>query len=337
MQDLLSALESVLRDPYDRILAESILGTADPARIRDEVDAFCRRELGAAVAGCRLFEMSVGAGFGLVLADGRAVFLKAHHPDVSLDALSAMSAVQAGLARGGFPCPAVLHPPSRLGRGAATVEAFADCGRQRDAHEPAVRDAMAEALAELIARTGRMRSPGGIPRGEPDAAALWPRPHNALFDFSRDESGAAWIDGIARRARATLAAGPRREVVGHADWSAKHFRFEGGRVCVIYDWDSLRREDECVLLGFAAATFPATWDLDVRLTPAPEESLAFVRAYERARESPFSPRELRRVSAAATYMIAYTARCEHAADPEGERGFREALARAADSDYVPLD
>jgi hypothetical protein len=36
-------------------------------------------------------------------------------------------------------------------------------------------------------------------------------------------------------------------------------------------------------------------------------------------------------------MIAYTARCEHAADPEGERGFREALARAADSDYVPLD
>ena len=78
----------------------------------------------------------------------------------------------------------------------------------------------------------------------------------------------------------------------------------------------------------------------MRLTPAPEESLAFVRACERARGHPFSREELVRVSAAAAYAVSYTARCEHALDPAGEKtegSFREALARATDSGYLPPD
>ena len=33
---------------------------------------------------------------------------------------------------------------------------------------------------------------------------------------------------------------PAELVVGHHDWSGKHFRFADGRVTVVYDWDSLR-------------------------------------------------------------------------------------------------
>ena len=339
MQDLLAAIESTLRDPYDARLAASILETTDPARIRDAVDGFCRRKLGAGVAGCHSLGFSVGASFGLRLVDGRDVFLKVHHPGVSVDALAAMATVQDALARGGFPCPAVVHPPSPLGPGAATVEGFVDDGILRDAHDPAVRDAMAAALAELIARTQLMPIPEGIPRGEPPDAALWPRPHNVLFDFSMDAPGAARIDAIARRAKAVLRAAPRREVVGHMDWKAQHFRFTGDHVRVIYDWDSLRLDDECVLVGSAAATHPTAWDLDVRLTPTPDEARAFVDAYERARGAPFTVEELRRISAAATYLIAYTARCEHSVDPASEKlpgSYREILAHAAESDYIPV-
>ena len=106
---------------------------------------------------------------------------------------------------------------------------------------------------------------------------------------------------------------------------------------VVYDWDSLVLDNECILVGAAATHFPVTWYLPVRLTPTPEEAAQFVREYEDARGASFTRAEHRQIAAAATYAIAYTARCEHAIDPQGTRyagSFREALAVAGEQDYL---
>ena len=117
--------------------------------------------------------------------------------------------------------------------------------------------------------------------------------------------------------------------MGHADWSVKHFRFVDDGVSVVYDWDSLRLDEEPVIVGTAAATFPATWYLPVESrAPTPDEMRLFIAEYEAARHGSFTRPEREAVVAAAVYAMAYAARCEHAVDPESKDltgGFRSAL------------
>ena len=84
-------------------------------------------------------------------------------------------------------------------------------------------------------------------------------------------------------------------------------------------------------MGAAAATFPDTWYLEVRSrVSSPDETRSFVEEYEAARDEPFSAQERQATFAAAIYVMANSARCEHAIDTEGNdlRGsFRGALAR----------
>jgi hypothetical protein len=340
MDTLLNALQTALQDPENTTLAQSICGTAYPYQIAQHIQQFCRYRLGTTVEDCLLLTFSVGTVCGLRLADGRRVLLKLHPPERSLQELSAVAAVQAQLAADGFPCPPVVQPPSVWGGGVVTVEAYLDVGQQYDAHAPRIRTAMAATLADLITRTQQYVRPPGLVQGAVPHDRLWPVPHNALFNFSRAMAEAAWIDRIAQRAQATLATtGPRHEAVGHLDWSMKNLRLTDTRVCMVYDWDSLRVEDECIIVGAAAVHFLVTWDIPVVLTPTPAECLAFVQAYERARGQPFSHDQHRRIAAAGTYAMAYTARCEHALDPTGARiagSFREILAHAAHGDYIPL-
>jgi len=105
---------------------------------------------------------------------------------------------------------------------------------------------------------------------------------------------------------------------------------------VVYDWDSLMLESELILVGVAAATFTATWYLPVRLTPTVDEAREFVGEYENACGVAFTAQERHQINGAATYARAYSARREHAIDPEGKRyagGFREALAAATTHGY----
>ena len=58
-----------------------------------------------------------------------------------------------------------------------------------------------------------------------------------------------------------------------------------------------------------------------------------VEEYEAARGATFSEREYAALFAAATYGLAYTARCEHAVDPKGDwfsGSRREALVSTAE-------
>lgn len=327
----------------DEIVEEVVFGTQNRARHEHEIDRFCRLQLRAGVTEVLFRATSVGVVFGVRLDDGRRVVVKAHQPRESAGFLEAVHRVQGHLHSQGFPCPAPLVAPAALGNGLAVAEQLVDVGEFRDTHEPARRRLVAEALAwhlELARACGR---PAAL-RGEWSlytSERLWPRElHTPILDFDASADGAAWIDAIAAKAK-DRAMAPGEPAVGHHDWSGKHFRFADDRLTVVYDWDSLRLGREAVIVGNAAMTFTANFDLaGVQLAPSPDEVRAFVDEYSAARSTPLSRGEREQVAACATFLAAYTARCEHnghldhdpASDPNS---FMSALRRHGDEYLQP--
>jgi hypothetical protein len=299
------AVDTWLRTYPSSPVVLDVLGTADPGEIR-------ARAFELEPDGVEVFAFSVGVGalFGVRRRDGSRVAVKVNTRFPDPGYFADVHRVQAALVAQGFPAPRPIRAT-----GTVTVDEWLDEGAFRDAHEPEVRRAMAETLVrfvELATATGvRPRRPFLRPE-----RGVWPKPHNALFDFEATAAGAEWIDEVGRRA---LVPRVGREVVGHSDWASKHVRFDDHlRPTAVYDWD-LNTETEPVVAGTAAGSFVYTEELDepVARWPLPEESLAFLDDYERARGSAFSREERRAAEAAAVYLIAYAARCHHAvgADP----------------------
>lgn len=345
--DLQETLNDMLRDEQNVILSDSILGTVDAEQIEADINRFCQRNMGSAISSCLYAGFSVGASFGLELENGNRIFVKVHKPTsqetltaINKPFLTAVSKVQKSLAASGFPCPEVLMEPAELGSGLATVDAFAAPGELRDAHHPEIRRSMAHTLAELVRRSEPWKQTNGLMNGQfYTDRSLYPVPHNVLFDFERTAKGAEWIDAIAAKAKKTVRDIKGPTVLGHGDWSVKHFRFEQHRAVMVYDWDSLKLDDELHFLGIAAAAFTTTWDIPVKITPSQEESYDFVKEYEHGRGKKFSRREMSKISAAATFCLAYTARCEHAIDPAGEKyegSFRQALDSMIGDNYLNI-
>lgn len=319
-------------DSYEGLLlARSIVGTTDPQQIAKSLDVFCAAQVGSGVEEVFFCELSIAAVFGLRLRDARRVVLKAHGPNRTPKFLDTVHQVQRYLFGQGFPCPLPILGPTRFAIGLAIVDEFVDVGEFADAHEPKIRREMAKTLAWLIELTSEV--PEDVKKRLRELRwpehDLWPPPHNALFDFEATAAGAEWIDEIASRAKGIADSTPSRMVVGHSDWSASQMRFEGGEVSVVYDWDSLALDKETIIVGGQAGTFTYNEHLEVPPRPSPQEAKLFVEDYEKARSTRFSNEELAAITAAATYAIAYAARCEHAIDPEGEHlagSRREALS-----------
>jgi len=297
-----------------------VFGTTDPYQIACLLDAFCRQELGAAVANFLFYESSIGAVCGMRLQDGRRVVVKVHQPSHTLDFLQAVVRVQRYLLAHGYPCTKPLLDPRPLANGLATTEELVDEGVYRQASDPAIRRSMAEMLAWLIQLTGM---PEAIPGVQPaifdrrlPAGVIWPTPHSKLFDFEATAAGAEWIDDIARQAQQIKLHGVGKLVLGHTDWGVKQFRFLGEKVRVIYDWDSLAFEKEPIIVGHASGYFTYTEFFGEARQPTDEESRAFVAEYETARSRPFTDEEHQTLQAAKIYGLAYGARCEHALHPD---------------------
>jgi hypothetical protein len=284
-------------EPDDPVV-RSLFGTTDPDAIWADVLTMCPEAVE-----CFWFEASVGALFGLVVRGGDRVALKVHR-NASAEHLSAIQEVQEHLWRYGFPAPRPLGV-----RGRATLEEWRDEGKQRDAHEPGVRRLLAQLLVRLVTLTRGIRPSADLPPFFPRVGgALWPEPHNVLFDFEATAPGAEWIDEIARGARERRDAGAGPLVIGHHDWTAKHVRFTAIRATVVHDWDSMSVDFEPIFVGNAAAHF--TYDVDP--LPTVDEAIQFIADYERARQSPFTREEQAVAWAAAVYGRAYTTRCVHA-------------------------
>jgi Phosphotransferase enzyme family len=305
-----------------------------PEGIAAALDAYCRRALGAPIAGAEFAKAGVGSVHGLRLADGRRVVVKVHPPRSSPRHLEAMQAVQRHLAGAGFPAPEPLAAPERLGRGIAVADALLDGGGRADAHDPAVRRTMAASLARLVALCRSFTGFDGLRENlmQMGPNDLWPVPHESRFDFVATAAGAEWIDAIARRALRVRDRDAGDVVVGHADWRVENMRFDGGAVSAVYDWDSLTIQREPVLVGGVAHLFTSDFTAGAEWVQRPtlEEAIAFVADYEAARGVAFAADERASARAALLYAMAYTARCEHsdALTDFGTRPPREPVAAA---------
>lgn len=311
------------------VVEELIFGASRRAVIDAAVDGFCRSRLDSPVAETLFRATSVGVVLGVRLDDGRRVVVKVHQPRESQPTLSEVHRVQAHLHREGFPCPRPLVAPTTLANGLAVAKELVDAGEFRDTHEPVCRRLIAEALAWHLKLARACGRPDALAHGWSlyTEDRLWPaRAHAPIFDFEATAAGVEWIDAIAAKAKArAVPDGPAELVVGHHDWSGKHFRFFDEQVTVVYDWDSLRLGREAVIVGNAAMTYTTNFDLPwVKRTPTPEEVRAFVDEYSAARHRPLSRSEREQIAACATFIAAYTARCEHALRKPGNASYGDA-------------
>lgn len=306
-----SVIAAVFADwDHEPPLEREVFGTTDPRDIATLVDRFCRERLGAGVVGYEFFSTSVGSVHGVRLNDGRRVVVKALRREIDVAHVGAVHRVKACLADGGFPAPRPVLAPTPLGRGVAIVETLLDDGEWADAHDPAVRRAVAAGLVRLVAQA---RPLAGLVSWRDAYDRLWRQPHDRRFDFVGTAQGAEWIDRFAAEAlRRIDADGGGAPVVGHGDWRVEHLRFAGGALSAVYDWDSLAFGPEPVFVGAAAHSFTADWSVEgLACVPTLEESLAFIDDYEAARGIPITDGERRVARGGLVAAMAYSARCQH--------------------------
>lgn len=322
--------------PHERAL----FGTVDPDIVGRSIDDFCVDVLGSEVRACRFVSGNQSSVWGLDLADGRQVVVKATTRDDPAE-LGAICDVQRQLHRLGFPCPEVVVGPAALSWGTAVVHELVERGDVGDTHNGDGRAARAATLAWLHGLLSTWPTPVALTERttwrERRTHPIWPRSYNPVFDLEKPEPDAAWIDALALRALYELEFDQAPKVLGHQDWSAQNLRVEDDEVVMVFDWDSLFLASEAATVGTAAVSFPSTWP-GVASWASPDEAAAFISEYEDATERRFGIDERRILRAAAVYSMAYTARCEfahHGANTPDIGSYRHALSVWA-TDYFEL-
>jgi hypothetical protein len=244
--------------------------------------------------------------------------------------LAAVGRVQRRLAAQGFPCPQALLGGQPLGPALANVEMFLPDPGARELASSTDMAASAAGLAHQIDLCRNLSEPG-LSAHPLNAAPgqLYPEPHSPFFDFSVGAEEAAWIDRLGAQARAARDADDSPLTIAHTDWSARNIRVRGGRLLAAYDWDSLSLVTEPVAIGQAAASWCSFGEPVEPVAPSPEQTSAYISAYEAASGHRLTPRQHRAAQAAALWVLCYTARCEHAIEAATGRVIDRARARIA--------
>ena len=306
----------------------AVFGTDVPEAVAEEFEAFCRRCLGSPVEEALFYGASAGCTAGLRLHDGRSVVVKAYQDRWRADFLGAVGRVQEHLSQTGFPCPRPVAGPERAGAALATAETFVLDPGMRVFGTPEEMAASAAGLSRQIDLCRGLDEPNLAPHPlDTSSGALYPEPHNPLFDFSLGVEEAGWIDELAMAAKAARDADLPVRVIGHTDWSARNVRLGPRGVVAAYDWDSLALVAEPVVVGHAAATWRSTGEADDPIAPAAGEVRSYLRAYEVAAGRRFSADETKAAMGAALWVLAYSARCEHALQAVTGKQVERARAR----------
>jgi hypothetical protein len=291
----------------------AIFGTSDPDQMADLVGQVVSDLLGAPVSGGTFYGASAGGVLGLHLTDGRSVVLKAYQPHWERPFLQATQRVQRAVHQSGFPCPAPIAGPVPFGHGLATLESFLpDPGLHRPEGDELL-ERSSSGLVRLLRAAGGENADGldldpfRIAPGD-----LYPTPHSPIFDFLGTNEGAEWIDEIARAAWVQRERADGPPVIAHMDWSARNVRFNERGICAVYDWDSLSLASEAVVAGQSAATWRSTSSTGDVPSPVAAEIERYLAAFGAARGTPLSASELSAARSAAVWVMAYSARCEHA-------------------------
>jgi Phosphotransferase enzyme family len=282
-----------------------------------EVDRWCRNHLGSGIDE-ELFRYGhLSAVIGIRLISGPQVVVKIRRAS---DRLVACASAHRVLFERGFPCPEPLVDlePFGEGKGVASAEKmivggdpFPNSGRSP---EP-----FAEALAQLVALAPKSEEldtldpapPWTFP---PFGTDLWPRPDDRDIDLN-EVSGPAWIDesGWAARDRLQALGGP--PIIGHGDWYTANLRWAGDGLLAAFDWDSVIAAPEPVIVGLAAAVYPATY---AGTEASIDETEEFLDAYMSARARGFSDDELEQAWAAGLWNRSFDAKKQFATEGKVE-------------------
>ena len=313
-------LTAGLTQSYQRKLATSILGMESAIKISECLENIVGELLGWHRPECFLFELSVGAVFGLSMGEEKCI-LKAYSSDTELESLKAQSRFQRYLSEQGFPCPPVISEPAVRDGLIFTIEGYLGKGRRADGHLKEDRKLMAKSLAELIAIGEQYQYQDELPRYLLQAVegSPWPKPHNVLFDFPATSRGAEWIDDVGWRFKTSSEASDQTLKIGHLDWGAKHIRMASRQVSAIYDWDSVARFPEAHIIGSAAINLATSWYVSGSNRPTLVELLDFLDQYQLARGRFFSKGQRDTLVSSMLYGAGYSARCEYSIKAEAGR------------------
>jgi hypothetical protein len=271
----------------------------------DWLPAWCLDHLGGEPSDVLFRLHQVSMVFGLRLAGGTAVVIKARAGDGR--AVSCVAA-QAQLAGRGFPCARPLTPVTCVGSLAVHAEEFRPGGEALHGDSPQIAMRNAEVFARLMAELADVTVAPPLPnppwvRWDHADSGVWP-----AIDFLDDRDQRTVprhvVDTAVRARRRLLAAGLPC-VLGHADFEAQNLRWHGREVWAVHDWDSLAWQPEAALAGAASGSFAS--DGPPMLAPI-ESSEAFLVAYQDIRGRLFTAVEREIAWAASLWMAAYNVR-----------------------------
>jgi Phosphotransferase enzyme family len=273
----------------------------------DWLPAWCVDQLGDEPVSV-LFELrQISAVFGLRLAGGRDVVVKAREDD---GRAGSCVAAQARLAERGFPCARPLTPAVGVGALAVHAEEFRPGGDVLHGDSPDVAVRYAAVFARLMAELADVTVAPPLPnprwvRWDHTDSGVWPA-IDCLDD--RDQSAVpAYVVDTAVRARGRLLAAGLPYLLGHADFEAQNLRWHGQQVWAVHDWDSLAWQPEAALVGAASGAFASAGP--PTLAPI-ESSEAFLVAYQDIRGRLFTAVEQEIAWAASLWPAAHNARWE---------------------------
>ncbi len=273
----------------------------------DDLPAWCMDQLGAEPVSVLFERRSVSAVFGLRLADGRDVVVKAREDD---GRAASCVAAQARLAERGFPCARPLTPVIGVGALAVHAEESRPGGDLLRGDSPDVAVRYAAVFARLMAELAEVTVAPPLPnprwaRWDHTDSGLWPA---IGFLDERDQSAVpVHVAEAADRSRKRLLAADLPCVLGHADFEAQNLRWRDGDVWVVHDWDSLAWQPEAALVGAASGAFSSA--SPTTLAPI-ESSAAFLAAYQELRGRRFTAEEQEIAWAASLWPAAHNARWE---------------------------
>lgn len=292
----------------------------------DWLGPWCADQLGDEPVRVLFAARSVSAVFGLRLAGGRDVVVKAR-PDEGR--ASSCVAAQAQLAQRGFACPRPLTPAVAVGALAVHAEEMRSGGDPLLGDSPEVAVRCAAVFARLMRALADVDVAPPLPnprwvRWDHADPGLWPR--IGELDERDQRAVPAHVVDAAARARERLLAADLPCVLGHADFEAQNLRWRrDGRVEAVHDWDSLAWQPEAALVGAACGAFASA--SPPTLAPV-ESSAAFLAAYQDHRGRGFTAREREVAWAASLWPAAHNARWEavHGTSPVCGRAVRAQAA-----------
>ena len=273
----------------------------------DWLPAWCLHHLGAEPAGVLFQAHQVSMVFGLRLAGGTDVVVKARADD---GRATSCVAAQARLAERGFPCARPLTPVIGVGSLAVHAEEFRPGGEVLPGDSPEAAARYAELFARLMAELAGLTVAPPLPnppwvRWDHDDPGVWP----AIGCLDRRDQSVVpgYVVEAAERTRERILAVRLPCVLGHADFEAQNLRWHGQQVWAVHDWDSLAWQPEAALAGAASGSFASSGP--PTLAPI-ESSEAFLVAYQDIRGRLFTAVEQQVAWAASLWMAAYNAREE---------------------------